>query len=216
MRTKLATIVFILFSATAQAQLSYDVYVTAGRSSFKEVDNEPYITMGNTYAAKMSYALGTDISYRINGSSFVAVTGLMFSSVSAENSSNISPNTPGFVGKEAWRETRYSIGVPVKAAFLFEEWCTLSAGVMNNFYLNKPDEMWDKELKTYTLGLVGGVDFLVKQKYIIGFQYQRDLDLMAKAKNVTTGESYKIGYYVQQFSVKLGYRFARKVPKEVS
>jgi len=200
-------IVFLLIlSAAVSAQMRYGVYVKGGASNFIERDYEGGKNMANYYTFLPSYNLGADVIFpffKADLSNFQFITGLDFGMYEAQ--SNVPErwySQPEWVGPIKWDMRLYSLSVPLKLNFRFEEWVHVYGGVVNTFNVASNKEMGYRIIRPYTLNFTGGVDFLIYDRFVIGASYYRNL---THAWKYFSGVD--IFFYVQQFSVKIGYVF---------
>ena len=206
------SIVFMLIlSANLSAQIRYGVHLKGGVSNFIE-KNYTVGNVANYYTFLPSYNLGGDIIFPFSKadssnfrfiSDFQFISGLDFGIYGAQN--NVPKRwytLPEWKGPTKWNERLYSLSVPLKLNFKFEKWVHIYGGVVNTFNVAKNKELSYKIVSLYTLNFTGGIDFLIYDRFVIGASYYRNLTHTWKYIPED-----KIFYYVEQFSVKIGYVF---------
>lgn len=191
------------------AQIEFSVYGNYGLSNFIEKNSET-IVVGNYYNKLPSYSLGGEMLYSFSNSNLGLISGLNYSSFGAENHMPDDFVDPNYTGSRSWEERFYSLSLPLKANYTIEEWVRLNAGLVNTIHLSKPTDLTTKKMNTYTLSFAGGVDFIIKRRFIIGAMYYRDiLPTMLLLKAPPKPETYDIKYSIEQYSIKIGYIFNR-------
>lgn len=194
-------IAHLLLSTGVFAQIRYGVHLTGGFSNIIEKNySKPYVSIANYYTALPAYGVGVDIIIPISDTNFHINTGFDFGSFAAKN--NIPEHwKPSISNPDGWTERFYYVSLPVEIGFRFEKWVHVHAGIANKFQLNKPKET-GQDMNRYTPDITGGVDFLVKNRFVIGASYSRNLTSVMKSNH-----SDKISYFVQQAVLKIGYVF---------
>jgi hypothetical protein len=115
-------------------------------------------------------------------------------------------NSPDYTGPMSWEERFYSLNIPINLVYKFERWVFLYGGLSNTINLNKPENMFDKKINHYTLGISGGINFLIKNRLIVGVNYYRNIIPTAKLLQLPSKtDTYKISYSFEQINLKIGY-----------
>jgi len=196
----------LIMPGLASAQIKFGIHANYGISKFIEKNNEPSVVIGNYYTSLPSYTVGSEALYFFNNSKFGIVSGLNFASFASENHMPDDFNDPNYTGQLKWKENFYSLSLPLKVNYKFEEWVHINAGLSNTLILNEPDEIFIQKINKYTLNFTGGIDFIIKQRIIIGASYYRDiLPTMERLKEPPKPETYNIKYSIEQITIKLGY-----------
>ena len=186
------------------AQLKFCIHANCGISTFIEKDNEPQLEIGNYYTALPSYGFGGDAVYSFKNSKFGIISGLNVSSFASENhlpDHFIIPEYGWPDKRRNWEERFYSLSIPLQLNYKFEEWIHINGGLSNTVHLNKPkDIIFSKKINQYTLNFIGGIDFVIKQRVIIGAMYYRDIIPTMLYKNTDD-----IKYSIEQITVKIGF-----------
>lgn len=211
LKINILVIFFVLvFQNISFAQIKFTVYGKCGISNFIEKNNEPSIVVANNYTHLPSYTIGAEGLYTFNNTKIGMISGINFSLFSAQNHipddffNNQTPLIPPYTGPMEWNERFYSLSIPVKVNYKFEEWLHLNAGFANTFHL-KNDKI-SKKTNIYTLNFVGGFDFVIKKKFVFGIMYYRDiLPSMRLLKLPSKTETHNVKYFVEQITVKIGY-----------
>ncbi len=202
----------IVFQSVSFGQIKYTIHANCGISNFIEKNNEPSVVVGNSYTYLPSYTIGGEGLYVFNNSKMGIISGLNFSLFSSENhmpddffsQSGSSFESP-YTGEKKWNERFYSLSVPIKVNYKLEKWLHFNAGLANTFHL-KNENISGQKINVYTLNFVGGFDFLIKKKFVVGAMYYRDiLPSMRLLKSSPKTDTYNIKYSVQQITVKIGY-----------
>jgi len=205
-------------SAILSAQVRYGIHVKGGYSNFVETDYDKIIDVVNVYTKLPSFNLCADVIIpfiKADSSAFQFVTGLDFGSFAAKNSlpdyffdREDDPFNPPYTGPRSWNERFYSLSAPFKLNFKFEKWLYIYGGLAYTCHINKPDEIRDKKISRHTVSLIGGIDFLMLNRFILGASYYKNLTpsmkLLEKSLD-SKSETAKIFWHVQQISVKIGY-----------
>lgn len=209
MKNKSILVLFMLIlPCLAFAQIKFSIYGNYGISKFIEKNNEPTVIIGNYYTSLPSFSIGADALYSFDNSKFGIISGLDFSSFAAENHMPDDFNYPSYTGPKSWDERLYALSLPIKLNFKYEEWAHINVGLSNTFILNEPNEITINKINHYTLNFIGGFEFVIKQRFKIGASYYRDiLPTMVCLKGSSNPEAYNINYFVEQFTVKIGFVF---------
>lgn len=215
------TLFFVLLVSIAvlerlSAQIISDVHLFGGFSNLRMKNKEVSVVLGNFYTKLPCYGIGSDIILPFKYSSFGVGAGINFSSLAAKNNM---PNdfeidttyNPPYTGPRNWEERFYAIHIPVFLNYKFEKWLEFSTGITNNFYLNKPKEIYDKKINKYTLSFNIQVVFVAKEKIYIGLVYDTELSPVAQQQGYYP-DTYlqKIYYYYESIAIKIGYRFKKE------
>ena len=205
----------LVFTLSLFAQIRYCVYTKGGFSNFIEKNYEKNFQIANDYTALPSFNLGADVYlpfFKADLTDFQFITGLDFGSFAAKNNipdsffEKENPINPPFMGPRSWDERFYSLSVPVKVNFKFEKWVHIYGGLVYTFYLNKPEDIFDKKVYKNTLNFTGGIDFLIMNHFTLGASYYRNLTPSMKFF-IPDQESKSTYWYVQQVCLKVGYVF---------
>ncbi len=204
----LTVVILFLLNTVSYSQMKYGIFINYGNSNFIEKNKEEAVVIGNKYTKLPSYTIGANIFYSLEAEKkCIFESGISFTAISAKNTvaEDIASDS-NFVGQSNWNEQFYSIDVPLIFRYKFEKWVHIRAGVTNSFILNEPKEITINKINHYTLSLTGGIDFLIKQKLIVGFNYYRNItSLMQVLQTPNYSDTYDIKYYAEQISFKIGY-----------
>jgi len=196
---KIVFISFIFLSFYSMtAQIKYDIEVDVGITDFRRTKYESF-EIPFIYELGLNYKLGLGIYFPIEKKKIGIRTGL---NIKTSNVKNKIENLDINMTPESWIESYYSIDIPIQVSYSFEKWVLFNLGVSNRFNIKHSKEFkygMQKEKRAYTIAFVGGVDFILKKKYILGINYYRDLSTFIKLKE------FDIYYGYQQVSLKLGY-----------
>ncbi len=199
----------ITFHTVSFAQIKYSVHANCGISNFIEKNKEPSLITANRYTRLPSFTVGTEGLYTFNNSKIGIISGVNISLFASENHMpddfEVPPFSPPYTGPMEWKEKLYSLSIPLKLNYNFEEWLHFNAGFANTFHL-KNDNISAKKINIYTLSFVGGFDFVIKKKFTIGAMYYRDiLPSMKLLKPLSNTETFNIKYSIEQITLKIGY-----------
>jgi hypothetical protein len=189
------------------AQIKFGIHANYGISNIIEKNNESSVVDGNYYSSLPSYSIGSDAFYSFNDSNFGIISGLNFSSFASENHLPDDFIDPNYKGQRKWVEKFHSLSFPIKLNYQFEEWIHLNVGIANTIHLTKTKDITTKKINDYTLNFTGGIDFIIKQRMVIGVMYYRDLlPTMLLLQEPPKPETYNIKYSVEQITIKVGFK----------
>ncbi len=198
----------MLATFSTKAQISYEIFTDIGYNNFIEEDKDSTIDVGNTYTGLPFFSVGTEALLTIKEQFYIS-SGLSYALISAKNKTpHTSSHNTGTASQ--WKERLHTLSVPLKLGLKPEDWMRIYAGVSNTFYLNTPKEMFDKKVNTYALSFIGGVDFIIKERFTLGASYTRNITPMSELLQLpSTSQTYDIKYYTSQIGIKLGYIFGK-------
>lgn len=197
---KLKLLLLLLLPTFTFGQLQHSIGHNYGISSFLEtVDINSYIMTAYSYSRGHSYGITYATDYRFPEKRFTVGSGLAvnyFSTILEQKEDST-------LGALAYKniEYKYSVSVPFRVQFLFEEWIVFGAGLSNSIslYANPENNQMTKYEKIYTLGYTANIDFYIAKKIIVGLGYYKDL-----TPSFDTG-SLGLNYFWEQISFKVGY-----------
>lgn len=196
----------LTLSSLAFSQIKFDIHANYGVSKYIVRNNESSVVDANYYTSLPSYAVGTEALYSFSGSKFGIVSGLNYVSFASENNMPDDFNDPNYTGPKKWNERFNSLMIPVKLNYQFEKWVHVNVGVANTIHFIKPKDITTKKINDYTLNFIGGIDFIIKRRLIVGAMYYRDIrPTMLLLKAPPLPETYNVKYYIEQITFKIGY-----------
>ncbi len=195
-----ALLIFLLgYSIITNSQNnSYEFYAKIGMSNHHEQNNESSFIIGNSYDYAPSYSLGGLFVKSFIEDKYKIKTGLEFTSIGTKCGVKDIPETSNLPPIYYTEDTYYlNVGVvPLRFSYAFEKWMYINVGLDNKFLLSKKTAYNES---TYTLGYAAGFDFLIKEHYLIGLNYNRDITPQRSIKDSD------INYFTDQASLKLTY-----------
>ncbi|MEA3317121.1 MAG: outer membrane beta-barrel protein [Bacteroidota bacterium] len=199
-------LVMLIIPSLAFTQIKFGIHANYGISNFIEKNNEPSVIVGNYYTSLPSYSFGFEALYSFSDSKFGFKSGLSFSSFASENHMPDDFNAPNYTGPRSWDEKFNSMSIPLKLNYQFEKWVHINAGVANTIHLIKPKDITTNKINDYTLSFIGGIDFIIKKRVIIGAMYYRDIrPTMLLLQAPPQPETYNVKYSIEQITFKIGY-----------
>lgn len=203
-------VLMLLLPNLVTAQINFGIHANFGFSKFIEKNREPAVVVGNYYTTLPSFSIGLDALYSFNNTKFGFITGMNISSFASENNMPDDFDDPSYTGARSWDERFYTLSLPLKVNYKFEEWVHINAGLSNTLILNEPKEIFIQKINKYTLNFTGGVDFIIKQRFLIGATYYRDiLPTMIRLKDKSNPETYDIKYSIEQITLKIGFKLTK-------
>ncbi|HOK50605.1 MAG: outer membrane beta-barrel protein [Bacteroidales bacterium] len=204
--------VLVLIAVSYQnifAQPQTDIYVGAGYSNFSIKDYEKSVQWGNYYTKLPCYSFGSNISFPFIFSSLRIGSGVQFISLATQENMpddfETSPYSPPYTGPRNWNIRFYAISVPAFLNYKFEKWLEFKAGIANNFYLNKPKEIYYWKTKKYTLSFNAQTTIVLKEKIYLAVEYSTDITSVGQLQ--LGNDLNRIFTYFESINLKVGYRF---------
>jgi len=178
-------------------QLPIRLYMESGIGNLIEKNWELYILIGNSYDTyKPYFGLKVTSDFPIMNDKLYAEYGLGMRYF--QTFMGLKDYIP--LNSMVKKNDHFTIQVPLKLNYKYEEFIFIAAGFENRFMVNSPPFSLQYKNRGYVLGFSGGVDLILKKKYIVGLDYYRDL-----TPTFQYNTDINIDYISQQFGLKLGY-----------
>lgn len=203
-------IIFFFLPVLAFSQFQFGVHGGVGYSNFVRVHKVESKQLANYYDRSSYFNVGGDVYYNLFFD-LQLLSGLDFSYTSVQ------PNVEDIMfigdpnGKPKFDKQFFtSLRIPMKLNYNFTKWLAFNIGFTNTFCLTKHKDFVDFHLNTYNISFQGGLDFRIKERFVIGVEYHKD--------RKPTIEYKKWGahtvYFGEHYGIKLGYLFPVKNKKK--
>ncbi|HIP47960.1 MAG TPA: hypothetical protein EYG92_03225 [Lutibacter sp.] len=203
----------ILLSIQSYSQIKKEIYTNLGASHLAILSLDPIIQdfmFPFDYNYAPSLTLGGSLYKPIFNDVFIVKAGLEFNTNAIVIRNKEGSEIEGFFKKYEGKKVRfYNISIPMQIGYAFEEYLHFNIGLSNNFHLINNNKMTIEgrsfktidKMRLYSLGYIAGFDFTIKEKYSIGFNYQRDITASVKDP---INDFY---HYFDQINLRIGYQF---------
>lgn len=199
MKKYLLFFILLTSSTVSIGQIDKSLYCTLNYNSIKETSYYENYTPFN-YESALGVSLGVELSYPIINDNFKIISGINFDLFNVKNKQPESIDIDEI--PKNWNERFYSIDVPVKVGYAFEEWLYINMGISNNFNIYHSDEFtygYSKSIRPYTLSLLLGADATINKKYIVGLLYDRNISTFIKHNEEDTYFGFEV------IGIRIGY-----------
>ncbi|HUS86472.1 MAG TPA: hypothetical protein VMW76_04450 [Bacteroidales bacterium] len=162
----LIIIIIIVQSGYSQDRISF--YLSAGSSTFKEIDNDAGSSYENFYTNALAFRTGIVYKLLKNSRLIYPTTGFLISSKGVTN--NIPDSYGSSIASESWIERYVTTDGFLKLNYAFEPWLILNSGLSASIPLSHY-KSWDKENIPFSyLSFVSGININIK-KIVLIFDY---------------------------------------------
>jgi len=203
----------ILLSIQSYSQIKKEIYTNLGASHLAILSLDP-LTQDFMFLFDYNYApslsIGVSLQKPVFNDIFIVKGGFEFNTNAIVIRNKEGGTIEGFFKKYEGKKVRfYNISIPMQISYAFEDYLHFNIGLSNNFHLvnNNMITIEDHTFKTiekmrfYSLGYILGFDFIIKEKYSLGVNYQRDIT--ASVKDPIND----IYHYFDQINLRIGYQF---------
>jgi hypothetical protein len=207
-------LLLLIVSNPVIAQIRYEISLNAGESNLFEsnhsylYDDEGYrirnmyeYNLSNYFTYNSTFQLECLISESIRDSKVSLEQGLMFETVSYYFNIPEIIFANDTIHSNKWEERFWSLGIPLRIRYGFENWLEFYVGVNNIFHVYENNDILYSAPLAYTLRGECGADFIFFRKFILGAKYSHDITPFSKLNN------YDVSYRFEIVSLKMGYRF---------
>lgn len=153
----------LILGLNMYSQERFSVYLAAGASKLKEIDNDQTSSFENFYSNAACFSAG--FNYKIlNGSVVFPSASLSFSARGATN--NIPESYGSTVASTSWTERYYTANGSLKLNYVFEPWLLFNCSLTGSFPISF-DDSWEKEEVPFVYTSLGiGAEVVIDRIYL--------------------------------------------------
>lgn len=179
-RFVLSLLLLCLANISAFSQLRIAAHAGIGQSLIDKLSLDDGISTSSAYSEALTYNVGATAYYQLSTSSLDLMAGLNYEFLSSEVD-DLFPHDDGIV-RLPWNEDFHRITLPIGINFRFDEWLQLYAGYLSYFNVayseRKESPVYypgNPIINFYSSGVTAGVNLVFYQRFLIGFNYSREL-----------------------------------------
>lgn len=166
----------------AFSQLKYEIYSNCGVSKFFVENKDENIDLIESYDWHTSFSLGANTFLKFKNTNITMSVGMDYTQFSSKNGYG-EEYDEDFGELKNWTETVHILRFPVQIGYITPDGFFIRGGITNNIFLKKNDYLYFTKVNKYYLGGIINLDYIIKNRFIIGVEIYKDLTPLGKQKD---------------------------------